>query len=605
MLLCYLKSYSNCCIIAFKRIETQEVFTFELSNKYNDFLLLLKFFNKNRNELLIGYNMENFYNIVFNFILFKYNTFLNEKATFIAYYIYNVANNVYSETIDKNWKYPKFYNCIDLLKILTSRDSSVTLTEMEMYMEEEDIDDFKFVYNNAVIEYKIVELKKYCIEKLNFLNSLYEQAKDKINYRFLLSREYNINVLNRYETGIGKIIIEKSIINHDKINKEELFSLKDNEDRSFHLKDVIVSNITFKTKEFNKLLNDLNKIDIISSIDEFKYNFVFNDYKFNLNNGGLEFKQDKTIFATEENENIIRLDISNAYPSLIHKHDIYPEFLPNTFKEVFNFFYQQRIDKSKDKELTKLPLLGVIGNFYSPNSFLYSPKTYMSITLNLKLYILKLVEEFCLNNIEILYIKTDEIIIKIKDKNFAKIVANWMQETGFNVKMQAFEKIIALNINDMILYGKGYKKDKSLIETRGLFNEKSRNFGVNKNTPIIYKCIIEYFGEGVSIYDYLKNQNNINDYLFYYKVNRQFKIITKKNEKENIEENRIGRYFVSKKGNKTYKNNIEKKTSVLLHENNIIINNDSFKKDEIDKSYYYHEIIKLKNIIQPLQQKLF
>ena len=69
MLLCYLKSYSNCCIIAFKRIETNEVFTFELSKKVNDFVLLLKFFNTNRNELIIGYNMENFYNIVFNFII--------------------------------------------------------------------------------------------------------------------------------------------------------------------------------------------------------------------------------------------------------------------------------------------------------------------------------------------------------------------------------------------------------------------------------------------------------------------------------------------------------------------------------------------------------
>lgn len=605
MLLCYLKSYSNCCIIAFKRIETEEIFTFELSRNYNDFLLLLKFFNNNRNELLIGYNMENFYNIVFNFILFKYNTFLNEKATFIAYYIYNVANNVYSETIDKNWKYPKFYNCIDLLKILTSRDSSVTLTEMEMYMEEENIDDFQFVNNNAVIEYKITELKKYCIKKLHFLNSLYEQAKDKINYRFLLSREYNVNVLNRYESGIGKIIIEKSILSNDKISKEELFSLKEKEERSFHLKDVIVEDISFKTKEFNKLLNDLKKIDIINSIDEFKYNFNFNEYKFDLNNGGLEFKQNKTVFDIEKGENIIRIDISNAYPSLIYKHKIYPEFLPSTFKEVFNFFYEQRIDKTKDKNLTKLPLLGIIGNFYSPNSFLYSPKTYISITLNLKLYILQLLEEFCLNGIEVLYVKTDEIIIKVKNKDFSKIVIDWMERTGFKLKMQAFEKIIALNINDMILYGKGYKKDKNLIETRGLFNEKSKNFGINKNSPIIYKCIISYFGEGISISEYLKNQNNINDYLFYYKVNRQFKIITKKNEKENIEENRIGRFFVSKTGNKTYKNNIEKKTSILLNDNNIVINNDSFKKDEIDKSYYYHEIIKLKNIIQPLQQKLF
>lgn len=607
MLLCYLKSYSNCCIIAFKRIETNEVFTFELSKKVNDFVLLLKFFNTNRNELIIGYNMENFYNIVFNFILTKYNSFINEKSIFIAYYIYNVASNVYSESIDKSLKYPKFYNCIDLLKILTSRDSAITLTEMEMYMNEPNIEDFKYTCNDGVLEYKIPELKEYCISKLGFLTKLYNEAKEKIGYRFALSKEYNLNLLNRYDSGVGKFIIEKSIINNDGISKEELFELKNKECKSFKLSDIVLKEIYFKTKEFNKLLSDIKDMAINDSIDEFKYIFNYKGDTFVLNNGGLEFKKNDTIYELNEGERMIGIDVSNAYPTLINKFKFYPDFLPKTFEDVFNHFYKNRIDKSKSKELTKIPLLGIIGNFNNQSSFLYSPQTYMKIVLNFKLAILMLLEELYLKGVEILYVKSDEVIFKLKDAEVALIIHEWKNRFGFTgLHLNKYSKIISLNINDMILYPSNYKEKPHLIETRGIFNPKSKNFGVNKNAPIISKCIMFHFGYNTSISDFINKETHVKDYLFYYKVNKRFKIITKK-KNEDIEEGRIGRYFVCKRKNenKTYKYNVDKKTSVLLHDNDIVLNNDSFKKDEIDKAYYYHEVIKLKNIIQPLQQKLF
>lgn len=607
MLLCYLKSYTNCCIISFKRIETGENFIFELSKRYNDFNILLKFFKSNNNELFIGYNMEKFYNIIFNFIFSKYQVFLSEKASIIAYYIYNTATNLYSEFIDPNWKYSKYYNSIDLMKVLCDRDTSVTFTEIEMYMERENVSEFEYTQADGVIEYKIDELKKYCINKLDFLLELYEIGKDKINSRIVLSNAFNANVLNKYDTGIGQAIIEKLILKTKTLDKESLFKLKENESTDkYLLEESVIDDISFKTKEFQDFLFDIKNTKITDPLFKLNKTFRYKEYFYDINSGGLEFKTHNKII-NKESDRLIRIDISNAYPTLMYRYKIYPKFLPSLFEEVFNIFYKNRIDKNNDKNITKLPLLGLFGNIGNPSSYLYSPKSFLAITLNLKLIILELIESFCCDDIEILYVKTDEIILRVKNNQssfFINNIKRWMEKYKLDVHIDEFDKIIIKSMNDMILYKKGYIDNPSydLVETRGCFNIKSKKIGVNINAPIIAKCIINYFGKNISLIDTINSSSNIYDFLFYYKSNRQFKII---NKDENIEYERIGRYFISNKGSFIYKNNIEKKTFNLLNENKITICNKNPDIKNIDRIAYYHMASSLKEIIQPLQQKLF
>lgn len=607
MLLCYLKSYTNCCIISFKRVETGENFIFELSKRYNDFNILLKFLKSNNNELFAGYNMEKFYNIIFNFIFSKYQVFLSEKASIIAYYIYNTATNLYSEFIDPNWKYSKYYNSIDLMKVLCDRDTSVTFTEIEMYMEKENVSEFEYIQRDGVIEYKIDELKKYCINKLDFLLELYEIGKDKINSRIVLSNAFNANVLNKYDTGIGQAIIEKLILKTKTLDKESLFKLKENESTDkYLLEESVINDISFKTKEFQDLLFDIKNTKITDPLFKLNKTFRYKEYFYDINSGGLEFKTHNKII-NKESDRLIRIDISNAYPTLMYRYKIYPKFLPSLFEEVFNIFYKNRIDKNNDKNITKLPLLGLFGNIGNPSSYLYSPKSFLAITLNLKLIILELIESFCCDDIEILYVKTDEIILRVKNNQssfFINNIKRWMEKYKLDVHIDEFDKIIIKSMNDMILYKKGYMNNPSydLVETRGCFNIKSKKIGVNINAPIIAKCIINYFGNNIPLIDTINSSSNIYDFLFYYKSNRQFKIIDKD---ENIEYERIGRYFISNKGSFVYKNNIEKKTFNLLNENKITICNKNPNIKNINRIAYYHMASSLKEIIQPLQQKLF
>lgn len=607
MLLCYLKSYTNCCIISFKRVETGENFIFELSKRYNDFNILLKFLKSNNNELFAGYNMEKFYNIIFNFIFSKYQVFLSEKASIIAYYIYNTATNLYSEFIDPNWKYSKYYNSIDLMKVLCDRDTSVTFTEIEMYMEKENVSEFEYTQGDGIIEYKIDELKKYCINKLDFLLELYKIGKDKINSRIVLSNAFNANVLNKYDTGIGQTIIEKLILKTKTLDKESLFKLKENESTDkYLLEESVINDISFKTKEFQDLLFDIKNTKITDPLFKLNKTFRYKEYFYDINSGGLEFKTHNKII-NKESDRLIRIDISNAYPTLMYRYKIYPKFLPSLFEEVFNIFYKNRIDKKNDKNITKLPLLGLFGNIGNPSSYLYSPKSFLAITLNLKLIILELIESFCCDDIEILYVKTDEIILRVKNNQssfFINNIKRWMEKYKLDVHIDEFDKIIIKSMNDMILYKKGYMNNPSydLVETRGCFNIKSKKIGVNINAPIIAKCIINYFGNNIPLIDTINSSSNIYDFLFYYKSNRQFKIIDKD---ENIEYERIGRYFISNKGSFVYKNNIEKKTFNLLNENKITICNKNPNIKNINRIAYYHMASSLKEIIQPLQQKLF
>lgn len=607
MLLCYLKSYTNCCIISFKRVETGENFIFELSKRYNDFNILLKFLKSNNNELFAGYNMEKFYNIIFNFIFSKYQVFLSEKASIIAYYIYNTATNLYSEFIDPNWKYSKYYNSIDLMKVLCDRDISVTFTEIEMYMEKENVSEFEYIQGNGIIEYKIDELKKYCINKLDFLLDLYKIGKDKINSRIVLSNAFSANVLNKYDTGIGQAIIEKLILKTKILDKESLFKLKENESTDkYLLEESVIDDISFKTKEFQDLLFDIKNTKITDPLFKLNKTFRYKEYFYDINSGGLEFKTHNKII-NKESDRLIRIDISNAYPTLMYRYKIYPKFLPSLFEEVFNIFYKNRIDKNNDKNITKLPLLGLFGNIGNPLSYLYSPKSFLSITLNLKLIILELIESFCYDDIEILYVKTDEIILRVKNNQssfFINNIKRWMEKYKLDVHIDEFDKIIIKSMNDMILYKKGYIDNPSydLVETRGCFNIKSKKIGINTNVPIIAKCIINYFGNNIPLIDTINSSSNIYDFLFYYKSNRQFKIIDKD---ENIEYERIGRYFISNKGSFVYKNNIEKKTFNLLNENKITICNKNPNIKNINRIAYYHMASSLKEIIQPLQQKLF
>ena len=536
----------------------------------------------------------------------------------------------FSEIADKN----KFIQQIDLYKIhhLNNKARICSLKQLEVYMRMENVEEMPFNHTHWCSEEDIKSILLYNLNDVKattlffFItigktdNPVYK-GKDKISLRLNLNKKYKLGCLNFPDVKIGEQLILKLYCDKTGSRKWDIKQLKSPRS-NINLKDCVPKWASFKTREFNQLLNKINSTIISNTKGEFNESVIFHNIKMEYGTGGLHSNADPGIYKSDDEWCIYDQDVGSLYPSLAVTLGLYPEHLGKIFTEIYNEIVSTRLkEKKKPKkerdmvimEGFKLAANGIYGKSGEESSFLYDPLYTMKTTIAGQLFLSMFTEKLVNACPEIKFIQhnTDGLTYLVKRSHLSLIkeVTKEMEDlTGLYIEDNIYNLLVMRDVNNYLA-----KYESGDIKYKGIFEIDSECYK-NPSMRIVPLALSNYFLNNIPISETIYNHKDIFDFCMLHKSNSNF-ISFMRNGEDVIKLDRITRYYISNKGYELIKIKSNGKDLNLFKFNqgenriNVGYRTTLFNKyielpiDKYDINYkfYVRECNKIIDIIEPKQ----
>ncbi len=582
-----LETYPNIFTCVIQNIQSEEIRVFEISSRKNDLNKLLQtllWINKT-DKALVGYNNLNFDYPILQFIFnSNFQNLEKEKNAEekITFEIYNYANKLIKE--NKNYIEDKksiILNQVDLMKVhnFDYRATMVSLKMLEINMRMENIEDLPFPPGTKLQNKNFNTLIEYNIHDVKATTKFFIHSKDAINFREKLSLEFNENMMNYSDTKIGKRYFIRKL--EDKLGKDICY--KDGKPRQtirnyLDFSQIIFPYIKFQTPQLKALVeylkkqytNDMstvfsnipkenlgelaNYIHINKNGKASSLHVLFDNFRVDIGTGGLHGSLESCFLQSDDEFEIIDVDVASYYPSIVVRNRLYPEHLGDEFADIYDEIRKLRFSYDKSQPQNKMLKLALNSAGYGDTNNKFSPfydyKMTITITLNGQLMLCLLSEMLKLKIDSILLIQanTDGLTLKVpkKDKElFFSILKEWEDITGMVLEENFYEKIWIRDVNNYI----ALKKDGG-VKKIGAYKD-SLEWHQNHSSLVVQKAVEAYLIKNIPIEETILNHNDPFDFMLNYKASRGIKLVleensTTKKEYENLQ-NTI-RYYISTNG---------------------------------------------------------
>lgn len=589
---------------------------FEISQRKNKLALLLDYF-LGHDFIFCGYNNIHYDNVIINLLFQNRRKLLNSHYSSICKGIFNYSKAIITDELPvgyKELKYAKYFSSFDLLTMLFSQKLRVGLKEMQVTMQYPNVQEFEGDFDAPLPVERIDEMLSYNLNDVMSTNELLNRCKADIELRLGIEQEYGVDVLSKDGMSIGTEILKIKYLQKTGKSWWEIKDLRTPCDE-IDLSKVIFDVVHFDTPILQELLSELKQQKVSAGRKGYEKHFLLGDLEITVGVGGIHSKNNPEIIKPKSNELLLDSDVNSLYPSLIISYGLVPPHLGKEFLDIYAQVREERLyakrNKQKVKNQTlKLALNGATGNYQNEHSWLYSPETVMKIRMNGQLLLLMLAEKLIALNARIIQVNTDGILYTIpKDAPYQEALKQWEEETKLTLETEEFEAFYQYAVNDYLAVGKGYNttKDKSLLKMKGLFIDKV-SLGKGMQPMIIPKAINAYFADGIPIEQTIKNSRDINDFLTYQKVGKQFYV-----EMDGKKITNINRYYCVNNGYYLYKHrkgeDIKENGINMLKSSGVKIANNleeitEFPTD-INYNYYIGEAKKIIFSMENYQMSLF
>lgn len=450
------------------------------------------------------------------------------------------------------------------------------------------------------------------------------QKPEEIKLRYSLGHAFNLNLLCSARSNIADKLLYKFYSEMSGLKVEAFKKLRTERTRLSFNK-IIFPHICFKTKQLQDMLEDMKQIYIYhTNKDAFCKEFTFYGTTYTLATGGLH-SQDRPdeLKSVEGKYTYIHYDISSFYPSVMVAYNIAPKHLnQRIFTKMVDYFRVTRIKckhtadeveqfikgvhNKLSAEALKIVINAIYGKFGFADYFLYDRFAQMQVTINGQLMVMMVIEALELEGIHVVSANTDGIIVKLpadKEEDFKRITDEWCAQNKLEADSERYKLFIARDINNYV-----NKQQNDKLEYKGALDPKQYIKDLKKgyDMPIVAKAVCDYFLNGTSVIDTLKNHDNILDFCKTQNVGKQFDVVYDRvinGEVKTIESQRHVRFYVSLNGVIIYKKHktTEAKSVLASGLPVTILNSLDDKPIEergIDYKYYYNEAYKIINPIK-------
>lgn len=549
----------HCCA---KDTETGELYKFEISERKNQLDKLVGFFVSGTDKMFCGYNNKHYDDVIINYIIDNY-----EKMQFLPYWkicgsLFNLSQTLVKdedETRDKvkRWRYAKYFYSMDLLTMLFSRKLRVGLKTMQITMRYENVYEYEGDFENNLPACEIDNMISYNINDVNSTEELLNKLKGDIELRLFIEHEHGIDCLSMDSVKMAETFLLEEYSNKSGIPKNVIKEMRSPMDY-IPLKDVILPFIKYKNPKLQSILEEMKEQVVYSKERKgYEKKFVLSNVVYSIGVGGIHTIHTPKIFLPKDDEFIGHADVTSMYPSLLIKYQWGPRHLGKLFCDIFSNLYEERIEAKRTGQDLKNKFLKIVlnsptGKMQQEVSWLYDPFNVFKIRINGQLILLMVVDRLLSLGCEIIQCNTDGVVYRSKKTSANRIqeaIAEVESITRLSFEIDEYEAFYQYAINDYFGVIKGWSKSHNpkLIEKKGMFITETK-LGKGLAPVVIPKAVINYFLTGQTVDEFIKNDNDIYDFLMTQAVDRKFKV-----EHGDKPIQRINRFYASTNGAYLYK----------------------------------------------------
>lgn len=457
------ETYPNVFTATFYRPSDEATWRFEISFRKNEGVELFQFLTQIRSSdgELVGFN-----NVGFDYPVI--HELISRGGHISAYELYQKADAIINGDHENRfehlvWESDWYIPQIDLFKIhhFDNMARSTSLKMLEFNMRADSIQDLPFTPGTDLTSEEIDQLIPYNDHDVFQTAAFLEHTLPMIEFRRELSQKYGRNFINHNDTKIGKdyFIMELERLGipcYDRSSgrKKPRQSLRPTID----LGDVILPWIKFSRPEFQRVRDWLASQTITETKGTFKdLSCTVDGFQYDFGLGGIHGSIESTIVTSDEEYQLIDLDVASYYPNLGIVNRFYPEHLGEEFCDIYQAVYEQRKSYAKgtpENAMLKLALNGVYGDSNNQYSPFYDPKYTMSITINGQLLLCVLAELLAtIPDLTMIQINTDGLTVRCpryQSDTVMFIAKCWEEQTGLELERADYKMMAIRDVNNYI-----------------------------------------------------------------------------------------------------------------------------------------------------------
>lgn len=624
--------FQNIFHCSVKNTETNDIYKFEISERKNQLRDLVKFFkqvdkyitwgdyyttnvNIPANVIFCGYNNLHYDNPIINYIIEYEDKLMQYNIPTICSSIFNLSKTITTSSEDnidawKHWKYQIWFDTFDILTMLYSNKLRVGLKEIQVTMQYPNVQEFVCDWTKPLPLEDFNSMIDYNINDIESTSELLNRCKKDVDLRIAIEDEYGVRVLSKDGVNIGMKILTQKYLEKTGLTWWDIKDLR-SPMSVIPLKDVILPFIKYDSPILQRVLDDMKNQIVSPGRKGYENKFVFNNLRYSVGVGGIHSVNSPEIIIPRDDEMLIDIDVASLYPSMLIEYEFYPKHLGKEFLEVYKQIKDERIeakhngDKVKNETL-KLALNGLSGNLQNEHNFCYSPFAVMQIRINGQLLLLMLAEKLTQIGCRIVQANTDGLFVLLKKDIYSKvnsICREWEQLTKLTLEEDRFKAMYQYAINDYFAITEDNK-----VKEKGMFITTVK-LGKGLTPKIIPKAVINFFKDGISVENTIKNCTDIRDFLMSEKTGKQWHV-----EYMNEEQQRTNRFYASTNGGylwkwkysndsdaKSYQNMLTASGVTLLNK----FDDKLIEERKINYRYYIMEAYKIIRDLKPLQLSLW
>ena len=615
------------CATFINRDNPQDVRTFVIYENRNDCFAYYRFL-KDEVAGLIGFNNVNYDYPLLHFfmaIMQSYAISNSPNAYNLNRLLYEESNRLITAEYSAIYESDTLIPQLDLYRIhhFDNKAKATSLKALEIVMKLENVLDMPIEPDEYVEDDLVDQIINYNINDVRATGQFYLLTTDMIEMRKKLGNRYNLNLRNANDPKIGQ-----EIFGHE-IAKKKGWSYKYLKDlRTYRhfidLKECILPYITFQSREFNNLLDELKTTVIETTYKAFEKSVIYKGFKYDYGTGGIHGCIKSGIYEEDNNYIIVDIDVKSYYPNLAIINQFYPQHLGFEFVEVYEELFKQRIQAQIEKDNAtnsglKLALNGTFGKSNDKFSLFYDPKYFIKITINGQLLLTFLAETLVntITDLTMLQINTDGITVRIRKGDHEKLLElckKWEVTTQLKLEYQQYKKMVIRDVNNYYaIDSNGKGKYKGCFEIIPMQNGAIA-YNKDWSMRVVPKALEAYYKQGIPIEDFIRNHDDIYDFCIGFRaragwtiyrnyINTDLRIISSEKQQKTI------RYYISNNGSSLIKQDEEGHIIQLNAGFASTMFNMYEKKDmkdyNIDYDFYIAEANKVKYAVYDGQLNLF
>lgn len=492
---------------------------------------------------------------------------------------------------------------------------------------------YRNVFERFIPKEYLNEMADYNDNDVYIVAELIRMNQEEVLLRYRISEEYKVDVYSASRSTIADKVIVKLYSKFTGLHPKAFIDTKTIR-RKILVSEILSDKIAFSTPELNDILSDIRSLTLRGEKGEFDREFTFMGTSYTIATGGLHSNEIPAVYAENSDSIIVDRDVASYYPNMIRSLKVCQKHLiPKAWFRIADTIVDERLehkhlakDKSldvmeRDKHATAAACLkivanaGIFGKMGSEKSFLCDKKAMYQVTINGQLFLLMLIEKLELAGIHVISANTDGIvtIVPRKLEQTADDICHWWEKhLGLELEFTYYTKYVTEGVNSYLTVKRGgSSKFKGRMNPKMFLEDLSKGY----NSPIVAKCVTEYFINGTPVMETLRNAKSILDFCRTQNVNHKYRlefthVVDGKIRTDVVQRNT--RFYISSTGGTLMKvesmgwnerNEEQVKKSSLCAGQRVSICNTVDDTDiselNVNYLYYYNEAMA---IIEPIEQ---